>query len=85
MNFNEFPRVTRQNASLTFRNFLIRDLGFTPADAALELEFIAPNGKFVTKPAYMTLRRLGATKTLTRTERASVYASLENAFRHNLT
>jgi hypothetical protein len=86
MNFNYFSRETKANALMTFRNFLIRDHGFTAEEANMEVsEFIQQNGKIVVKPFYMTVRRTGATKTLDRAQRLSVYASLENAFRHNLT
>lgn len=68
--------------------FLVRDQGFSFVDMRIEVEMIKRRVGFLAfaedSNSYLRMRRIGARKTLTRHERKSIVASLENAVNHAL-
>ena len=76
-NLNKFQYFSKEYQLVilnTFKNFLIRDEGFSEAQAQEEIKYLIINGKQVTKTYYTTVqRRIGASKTLNRKDKLSVY------------
>lgn len=88
-NLNTFQYFSKEHQLVilnTFKNFLIRDEGFSEAQAQEELQYLIINGKQVTKTYYTyyttVQRRIGASKTLNRKDKLSVYLCFENAMNH---
>ena len=64
-------------------NWLQRDFCFTEKEARYELGFLMnSNGRPVTRDYYLTVRRVGATITLTRKDRGEIWESFQNAQNH---
>ena len=85
-NLNKFQYFSKEHQAAimhTFKNFLIRNEGFSESQAQDELQYILINGKQVTKTYYTTVqKRIGASKTLNRKDKLSVYLCFENAMNH---
>ena len=62
-----------QRAKEAIRQRLVYSFGFTYPQANAELEFLLVNGLLRTRDSYATVRRVGATKTLTRAERLDIH------------
>ena len=87
-NLNKFQYFSKEHQSVilnTFKNFLIRYEGFSETQAQEEIKYLIINGKQVTQTYYTTVqRRIGASKTLNRKDKLSVYFCFENAMNHAL-
>ena len=74
------------NAYNTTRHIFIEFMaraGFARAHAAWEFDnVLTVNRRFVVRPHYLTVARLGAPFTLTRAARADVFETLGNARNH---
>lgn len=85
-NLNKFQYFSKEHQLVilnTFKNSLICDEGFSEAQSQEELQCLIINGKQVTKTYYTTVqRRIGASKTLNRKDKLSVYLCFENAMNH---
>ena len=85
-NLNKFEYYSKKHQLVilnTFKNFLIRYEGFSETQAKEELQYLIINGKQVTKTYYTTVqRRIGASKTLNRKDKLSVYLCFETAMNH---
>ena len=85
-NLNKFEYYSKKHQLVilnTFKNFLIPYEGFSETQAKEELQYLIINGKQVTKTYYTTVqRRIGASKTLNRKDKLSVYLCFENAMNH---
>ena len=74
---NDYTNIRRH-----FIEFMARD-GYARAHAAWEFDnVLTVNRRFVVRPHYLTVARLGAPFTLTRTARAFVFETLGNARNH---
>ena len=83
MKFQNLTPTQRNLAKATFIGMLQRDMGFTNEQAEQEFKFLVVNRAQMLREYYtVQLRRVGATKTLNRAQRVSVYDTFENALNH---
>ena len=82
MKYQDLTREQQQIAKNTFVKMLIRDMGFTASQATSEFCLIVVNNVQMNIGNYLSVRRIGATKMLSRADRCSVYATFENALNH---
>lgn len=79
----KFNAVEMAKLAHTFVGFMVRDNGFTAADAKAELNFLLMDSNVaMTKDYYLTARRTGLSKAINRAQRAKVYMTFENAINH---
>jgi hypothetical protein len=73
------PELSRLQA--TFAEFMVRD-GYSRDHAISELSILLINDRPVLRDYYLTVRRIGQPLALSRSERAAVYRTFENALNH---
>lgn len=84
MKYQDLSFSQKLLAKNIFVKFLQRDMQFTESQALQEFARIVVNGRQLLDEYYATkVRRIGATKVLTRLDRWSVIRTLENAIRHS--
>lgn len=84
MKYQDLSTIQRLSARTNFIGFLKRE-GWTEVQARNELDYLLANNQQVTQEHYTTrVRRVGATKTLNRSDRFNVYLTLQSAINHAL-